>query len=103
VAESRAVELSMVELEPGPSRGTGRRLADTLHHAVKAEYARAHSAATITVASPEAILLADEAASAAVVAERMAAAVTVVAGVVDVRSPFDSFRVYGTKSKNCKI
>lgn len=92
----------MVELEPGPSRGTGRRLADTLHHAVKAEYARAHSAATITVASPEAILLADEAASAAVVAERMAA-VTVVAGVVDVRSPFDSFRVYRTKSKNCKI
>jgi hypothetical protein len=33
----------------------------------------------------------------------MAAAVTVVAGGRCVRSPFDSFRVYRTKSKNCKI
>src|SRR5277367_4455800 len=81
-AESRAVRLSMAESEPVRSRETGRRPVDTLLLAVRVAYARACSAATITVESPEAILPADAPASAAgraVVAERMAAEVTVVA------------------------
>lgn len=76
----------MAELEPGLLKETGRRLADTPHLVVRAAYARARSAATTTVASPEATRPADVRASAAgraVVVERMAAEGTVAADVID--------------------
>lgn len=52
-------QLSVMGLKPGHSREAAKRLADTRLLAVKAAYALARSAATITVASPGAILRAD--------------------------------------------
>ena len=102
--ESHAAGVSAVELTagaaefttipaqlPGLSTETGRRLADTLHLAVRAASARAHSAATVMADKPGAFLHAEGPASAAAdrtAVARVAAEVTA-AGVIDLRCARD--------------
>jgi len=81
VADSDTAQLSITEFKPGRSRETGVQLEDMLRLAAREAFAPAHSAATITVESPEAIRHAEGPASA--VAASMAGAVTAVAAAVD--------------------